>query len=205
MSLPTTRISLGDHCAPAILLKELGLRTHSFPFDWVTFAEPLHDTNLMYNASIINQLLQTRDPSLIANEFIGDALETSARKNTQTTLWFPHESGSNAEIRAKYERRFQRLYETITTQPVLFILVTRHRIISSPEMDAIMNILMPTYAGHKILLISGSDHPHLADERYKELVIFKHIPYDITQYYHYDYSHFRPAMKRYLAELLSNP
>lgn len=203
MTLPTNKIPLGDHCATAILLRDLGIRTESYPFDWVTFGEQLHDTNVRYNLSLIRTLLETKDPALVTRQFLGDALIRSNRQNTETTMWFPHETGTDDEILEKYERRFQRLYNAIITQANLFILVTRSVVLTEEDIDAALSILVPVSSDSKILIISGSDHPHLAASKYASRIIFKHIPYDISQFYSYDYTHFRPAMKRYLATLLN--
>ena len=58
-------IPIGDHCAISIALKELGLRTKSYPFDWVTHKKELHDTN------IITRVLYQP----LANRFVSDGAE----------------------------------------------------------------------------------------------------------------------------------
>ena len=67
-------------------------------------------------------------------------------------------------------------------------------IIPPALMERIRNILNH---GSILVFISGTDHPYI---NYPN-VIFKHIPYDVSQFYQYDYTHFRPLVKAYLLEL----
>ena len=73
-------------------------------------------------------------------------------------------------------------------------MVTRHYFIPPALMERIRNILNH---GSILVFISGTDHPYI---NYPN-VIFKHIPYDVSQFYQYDYTHFRPLVKAYLLEL----
>ena len=64
-------IPIGDHCAIPMLLKELNLRKQSYPFDWVSNIEQVHDTNIIYNLEIINQLKLLDNVDDIIKTYIG--------------------------------------------------------------------------------------------------------------------------------------
>ena len=52
-----------------------------------------------------------------------------------------------------------------------------------------------------ILFISGTNHTYFENINYSN-VIFKYIEYDISKFYHYDYSTFRPNIKIFLSDFL---
>ena len=66
-------IPIGDHCAISIILKDLGLRNKSYPFDWSSHTDILFNTNIIYNIKIIDSL-ELDNISHITKEYIGDAL-----------------------------------------------------------------------------------------------------------------------------------
>jgi len=183
-------ISIGDHCIVPLLLKELGLRTKSYPFDWTTHQEQLHDTNIMHNLSFIQRLSHDSIDSIVQ-----DYLGPDITKGYHGDIRFPHEEGTKEEITEKYKRRFERLREAMQTKQV-YVMLTRHYFITPDMMDRIRKILLHDSI---LIFISGTDHPYV---NYPN-VIFKHIPYDISQFYDYDYTHFRPMVKDYLS-LLDN-
>ena len=183
----TTMISIGDHCIVPLLLQELNLRTKSYPFDWTTHQEQLHDTNIMHNLSFLERLSHDSIDSIVK-----DYLGPDITKGYHGVIRFPHEVGTKEEIAEKYKRRFQRLREAMQTKQV-YIMLTRHYFIPPDIMDRILK----TLHGSILVFISGTDHPYI---QYPN-VIFKHIPYDVSQFYEYDYTHFRPMVKEYLSEL----
>jgi len=66
-----TLIPLGDHCAPSLLLRDIGLRTNAYPFDWVMATNV--DTNIITTfLDITCRLLETKDPDEITKSYIGD-------------------------------------------------------------------------------------------------------------------------------------
>lgn len=181
-------ISIGDHCIVPLLLKELNLRTKSYPFDWTTHQEQLHDTNILHNLSFLERLSHDS-----IDDIVRDYLGPDITVGKHGTICFPHEVGTKEEIAAKYARRFERLRNEREKKQV-YIMVTRHYFIPPPLMERIRNILNH---GSILVFISGVDHPYI---NYPD-VIFKHIPYDVSQFYQYDYTHFRPLVKAYLLEL----
>lgn len=182
-------ISIGDHCTVPLLLKELGLRTKSYPFDWTTHEEQLHDTNIMHNLSFIQRLSHDNLDSIVE-----DYLGPDITNGYHDVIRFPHEVGTKEEIAAKYKRRFERFREAMQTKQV-YVMLTRHYFIPPPFMEKIRNTLL--HHGSILVFLSGTDHPYL---NYPD-VIFKHIPYDVSQFYEYDYTHFRPMVKDYLSRL----
>lgn len=180
-------ISIGDHCVVPLVLKELGLREKSYPFDWTTHQDQLHDTNLMHNLSFIERLSHDNLDSIVQ-----DYLGPDITQGYHGVIRFPHEVGTKEEIYEKYKRRFERLREAMKTKQV-YVMLTRHYYITEAMMEKIRKTLL--HHGSILVFISGMDHPQYPD------VMFKHIPYDVSQFYQYDYTHFRPMIKDYLSRL----
>lgn len=193
-------IPIGDHCAISIILRKLQLRKQSYPFDWITHVDQLYDTNIGINIEIIENLLQTNDAKNVTKKFLGDAFEKNNNK-TYNNIWFPHDNESIDEIYLKYERRFAKLYDDIHNSKNIFLMLTRHKYIEQELFDKIINLLLPYNNENKIIFISGTEHDYLNLEKYKQNVIFKYIYYDISQFYDYDYSDFRPKLALCLKEL----
>ncbi len=185
-------ISIGDHCAIPLVLKELGLRTKSYPFDWVTCIDHLHDTNIIYNIKILQELTGENE-KYITDKYINNALNNDNKTNER--MWFPHEQGDTDDVLKKYHRRFNRLYVDLKLGGNICIMLTRHYYIDEESFDEILKVILGYNSTNTILFISGTDHPYLEN---KKNVIFKYIYYDITQFYGYDYSNFRPNVKSYL-------
>jgi hypothetical protein len=194
-------IPIGDHCAISEILKDLGLRKCSYPFDWISHTSLIHKTNLLTNAGFISELMEKHDVKEIVQKLIGNAFEPGNNK-IFNNMWFPHDEGEKNDIIAKYERRFERLYNDIHDKQNIFIMLTRHKTILETEFISILSY----NKNNKILFISGSDHPYLNDPKYSSSVIFKHIFYDIkklNKQYTIDYTQFRPAIKEFMRELFS--
>jgi hypothetical protein len=81
------------------------LRKKSYPFDWTTHEEQLHDTNILYNIELIQRL---DNIDQILKEYISPTITKNDRH-----ICFPHEHGTQEEIVAKYKRRFDRLKEDL--------------------------------------------------------------------------------------------
>ena len=193
-------IPIGDHCVVAEALKEVGLRTASYPFDWVSYhsSNVVQQTNINYNMGLIKELMDTSDVQNIVKSYIGNAIENKEQYNTATNILFPHESGTRDEIFEKYERRFQRLKTDIQTQPNLFIFISRSYLFEKTTLDQYIEMFCSYHPNNKLLFISGVDHPYLHNHSHGNSFEFKYIPYDHTRFFSYDYSHFRPNIKRFL-------
>jgi hypothetical protein len=180
----TNIIPIGDHCAAAILLKDLGLRNASYPFDWVVCHEQVKDTNIFLNIQYIRALNST-NARQIACEFVGDADRSQERVNSKNNIWFPHDEPQT--MIEKYTRRFARLFSDLQAHTNIFVMVTRCYFISQEQFDAIMETLLGFKKGNRILFFSGIDHPYLNDEKYKECIAFVYIHYDVDKLFDYDY------------------
>lgn len=188
-------IPIGDHCAISIILKELNLRTCSYPFDWITKVDQLYDTNIMYNISLIHELSITDDIDDIVKKYIGDAFENN-KTNSLTNIWFPHDTENIDVIYEKYKRRFIRLKSDLYKKNI-FILLTRHYYIEKDIFEQIIKQLLNYNNDSIILFISGTNHEYF-DYMNNKNVIFKYIEYDVSKFYDYDYTSFRPNIKIFL-------
>ena len=197
-------IPIGDHCAPSVLLKELGLRQASYPFDWVTFGEQLYMTNVSYNLSLIQRLFADESLDSIVSEYLGSALTSTDRINTTSTMHFPHDN-FNEDITAKYSRRFERFCNDATANPCLFVYVTRYSSIPIDDicsfLDAVKN--RNSNAVH-LLIIGGKDATIDIPEKYSTTITYTYIPYLTEHFYGYDYTHFRPQIKAYFSKIVPN-
>ena len=97
-------IPLGDHCAVSEILKELGLRKCSYPFDWITNVNYLYQTNLITNFTLVSELMEKHNVKEIVQKLIGNALQTEKKVYNKNA--FLHDHGEECDIIAKYERRF---------------------------------------------------------------------------------------------------
>ena len=193
-------IPIGDHCAISMILKELNLRTQSYPFDWVTNTEQLYDTNIIYNIQIINELKSSNSVYDIVNKYIGDAFDNDKKINSINNIWFPHDSGNITDNIEKYKRRFIRLKEDLNKKN-MYILLTRHYYIEQSIFEKILEQLLSNNSDSIILFISGTNHIYFDNSQYSN-VIFKYVEYDISQFYNFDYTTFRPNIKNFLYDFL---
>lgn len=204
-------ISLGDHCAVPSILNELGLRKQSYPFDWISNRSLIYDTNLIYNAILVKELMTTCDVSTIVKKLVGNVFspESKTKVNVNNNMWFPHDhenNNSNAEIIEKYERRFTRMMNDIREKPTIFMMLTRHIIIKQSIFDEMVRTLLSYNQDNKIIFISGSDHPYMQNPKYNNVVLFKFIKFEIVKM-DKDFSHenvfFRPEIKKFLHGVFS--
>ena len=193
-------IPIGDHCAIPIILKELNLRQNSYPFDWVTHTDQLYNTNIINNIQLINELKLSDNIDDIVNKYIGNAFDNNKKINNNNNIWFPHDTEKITDIFEKYKRRFVRLKQDLDKKNI-FILLTRHYYIEKDIFQQIMKQLLNYNSNSIILFISGSNHMYFQDMNYNN-VIFKYIEYDVSKFYNYDYTSFRPNIKKYLSDLL---
>ena len=193
-------IPIGDHCAISIILKELNLRKQSYPFDWVSNIEQLYDTNIIYNIKIISQLKSSDNIDDIVKEYIGDAFDNDKKINSINNIWFPHDNENTTYNFEKYQRRLIRLKEDLNKKNI-YILLTRHYYIEKSIFDKILEQLLSQNSDSIILFISGTNHIYFDNIQYSN-VIFKHIEYDTSHFYNFDYTTFRPNIKIFLSDFL---
>ena len=197
-------IPIGDHCVTSMILTELNIRKQSYPFDWVTKTDHVYDTNIIYNIQIISDLKTSDNVDNIVQKYIGDAFDnnkTNNKTNSINNIWFPHDTENITDIFEKYKRRFIRLKLDLNKKN-MFILVTRHYYIEKDIFQKILEQLLNYNNSDSIILfISGTNHTYFENMNYSN-VIFKYIEYDISKFYHYDYSTFRPNIKIFLSNFL---
>jgi len=192
-------IPIGDHCAISIILSELNLRKQSYPFDWVTNIEQVYDTNIIYNIQIITELKVSENVYDIVKKYIGNAFDNK-KINSTNNIWFPHDTENTTDIFEKYKRRFIRLKLDLHKKNI-FILLTRHYYIEEDIFQKIIEKLLNYNNDSIILFISGTNHTYFENNNYSN-VIFKYIEYDISKFYDYDYTTFRPNIKIFLSDFL---
>jgi hypothetical protein len=83
----------------------------------------------------------------------------------------------------------------------MFVLLTRHYYIEKDIFEKIIEQLLNYNSDSVILFISGTNHTYFEDMNYNN-VIFKYIEYDISKFSSYDYTPFRPNIKKFLSDLL---
>ena len=83
----------------------------------------------------------------------------------------------------------------------MYILLTRHYYIEKSIFEKILEQLLSHNRDSIILFISGTNHIYLNNSQYSN-VIFKYIEYDISKYYNFDYTTFRPNIKIFLSDIL---
>jgi hypothetical protein len=193
-------IPIGDHCAISIILKELNLRKQSYPFDWVTKLDHLYDTNIIYNIQLISELESTDNVNDIVQKYIGDAFDNEKKVNINNNIWFPHDTEDITYNFEKYKRRFIRLKLDLNKKNI-FILLTRHYFIEKDIFLKISEQLLNYNSDSIILFISGTNHTYFENMNCSN-VIFKYIEYDVSQFYNYDYTTFRPNIQNFLSDLL---
>ena len=191
-------IPIGDHCAISMILKELGLRKKSYPFDWIMHTEQINDTNIIQNIELID-LLKIKTIENIVKLFIGNAFDNENKTNSNN-ICFPHDTEEVIEIFKKYERRFNRLLEDLNKNNI-FILLTRHYYIDENTFNKIKDVLLRYNNNSIILFISGTNHIYFENKK-DERVIFKFIHYDVSKFSDYDYYSFRPNVKEFLSTIL---
>jgi hypothetical protein len=120
-------LPIGDNCNVALSLTQLGLRQHSYPFDWVL-------TDSFDNfAGMLLDILVTDDVEQYAKEFFNYEKNDSyiqpydqkrIFKNVRYEMKFPHDDYDT--ILEKYMRRFKRLRDDFySADKVVLVYITR--------------------------------------------------------------------------------
>lgn len=149
-------IPLGDNCAISIILKELGLRKKSYPFDWISHADPNPTCSIIeQNIKLLIELLKFGNIENITNQLLGDCIDENNKINGD--LIFLHEYGSKEEFKKKYTGKFQTLYNDATNKnnSNLFIIVTRCYLVDNNLINHLHDILIEINPNNKIIFVSG--------------------------------------------------
>ena len=191
-------IPMGDNCIVAEALRDLGLRQCSYPFDWISHVNYFTATNILYNFETVDKLMKN---TFRLRDFLGDALQN--KNKSYKNIWFPHDDETSFE---KYQRRFARLRADISSKKNIFIFLTRHYVMEEAAFDKIVAQVLSYNPDNKIVFIFGSAHRYLQKDKYKKCVAYQHLEYDVSKLnkeMEYDYNHYRPAVKNYLATLFA--
>lgn len=199
-------ISLGDHCASAIALQHAGLRTASYPFDWVTNGPQMDsDTLILWFLELLEMhYVKGHSCAEIAHAFAPEVdmrswyLLDRIDPNGKGVL-FAHEHEDVPTVRAKYERRFQRLFQVLATQNVLFLLVSR-QFPKQSTLDCLHAVLTTHVPKFQVLLVHGQQPKGINFNEAWSWLVVHHIYYDSDQLHScpYDQGVFRPQFCEYV-------
>ena len=187
-------IPLGDHCAVSMILNDIGVRKNAYPFDWCAHKDDGHQSNILLNIEYLIELLDNNNIHTITNKLLGNKISLNEKYNGD--LVFPHETGNIENTNIKYQRRFSRLREHIINKSKnLYIIITRFNIIPEIQFQNLCRKIYYHNQNSKIIFISGVKQEFKNEFNNFE---FKHIPYNQEDFCRFDYSHFRPQIKKYL-------
>lgn len=182
-------VCIGDHCCPSILLRELGIKDASLPFDWVSKIEcntpsPQKYCCVDFFVKLIMDLNKNHNATSCAQQFV------SAEK--EQLIWCPHDVGTMDEKLVKYTRRFERLLNLLQNEEKLAFLVTTRFCEPDRELLYQLQINRPK---DSVLLICGKQYA--IDNIYSaEIPYFANLP--IWQDYDYVW---RPQVKNLLSNI----
>ena len=136
-------ISLGANCATATLLRKLGLRRWSYPFDWVSREDIGNRIDLILNN--------------FENYFNFDDFSFEVKhgkyyaQNHRTGYLMPHDFGRMTQAgpmatyqsaNEKYIRRIKRFYDNVRGREVLFVYFEMSKNESKIDIKYLMNLLL---------------------------------------------------------------
>jgi hypothetical protein len=192
----TSFIPVGDHCATAMLLNDLHLRTSSFPFDWAT--SDIHTV-----LGILEHVIEYGD-NIIYTKFYSDYITcTGAECENKYGFTFPHRKNKHEKdctnneeetdtFENKMTRRFIRLSRNIRNSWLVY--VTRFEVVKFNEIKQFVikyNLKMLIIHGDKTIL----------DENVGMIrTVFFEYPKD--RFPGYDYTNHRPFVKSILSAFM---
>lgn len=189
-------IPLGDHCVVSILLKEIGIRKNSFPFDWTVHKNQLYETNINFHFDLIEKIIKNEDINTIIKKYIGE--KTEIQNNIFNSIWFAHDLQNETyeEMYEKYERRFIRLKNIIfSKEPIFFIMVLRKGKIEITKLKKNIEYFINLNKENKFFLFSGNeDQKKDLENIVNNNFIYQFIPYESENLYEYDQKFFRPKL-----------
>ncbi len=180
-------IPLGQACATAMALKEIGVRKTSYPFDWlVTDSEKAGTCGFIGKIKMIcndfKDAFQLKD----LTEFWHDNKKHRAVFNKKTGIFYLHDfdweksvAEQFPEYVEKYERRIKRFYDDINkNSKILFIFVVRqHNFLSLQEIDDGLKLLNKKFPGKDIDLLIVQDSYDCEQWEFKHFMDKPHIYY----------------------------
>jgi hypothetical protein len=214
-------IPMGDHCASALLLRELGLRQRSYPFDWIVHVDEFSGSCIPVILSLVDCLVSKGDIDYLLRHFLpkpGVKL-TDQQEYGPVRNWirFPHDdfllSIEKYRIEEqKYKRRFRRLYKCLLMRrPLVFVCISRSHLLSPREIQSIENTLLIYNVKSRFLFITGQEH-RICDNLLSKRIIQStciyrpevpaYIEYSDNLYINNDLAYWRGNVKKRLIEML---
>lgn len=192
-------IPLGDHCACAMILTELGLRKYAYPFDWYARIENDPTVSVFeMNMDILIRLLNTGNYTNARDELLQN--QVSCKNQVLGNVYFAHENGTLSETNEKYERRFLRIYQHInqTEIPNMFLIILRTHILDAELFYSYVDVLSKN-PNNKILLFSGIEQPFDMPHN----VTYNYVTFNFNNGWSEDKA-YRNKIKNILKTLISN-
>ena len=197
MMSPVCLIPLGDHCASAILLRDIGLRKCSYPFDWYVHRCPESGQSVInMNIELLLDLLDGVSLESLCDRLLGNCVEKD--QLYYNDVWFAHEKGTLEETNEKYLRRFERLYRDVTDplNVVMFLIIVRDYVIAPEVLEKLCSKITCYNENNCVILVSGKEYLYPMPPN----VLYKYIPYNMQNYWDEDFP-FRDQIEEYLRYL----
>lgn len=214
-------IPLGDHCAPALLLNELGLRKKSYPFDWIAHIDEYSGSCMPIILSLCSLVSETGNITDALEHFLPQKNISNPTFTCDSPLrnWirFPHDQFLVSDTLwqneyHKYERRFIRFYKAlISRKPIIFLCICRSYLLSPRDFSIIEKCLLAYNKLSKFIFISGQSIPHscLSESRILQVTVQyrnslpSYVEYSDMLYYNHDLGYWRRNVNVELLRILA--
>ena len=166
-------IPLFDNCFISTILKELGIRKKSYPFDWSLHNSPTPKYSCIEsNILLLLELLDCGNIEKITNKLLIKYIDNN---KINENVIFSNENYTEEDIQCKYRQKIQILYDDITNinNTNLFIIITKCYLINNELLINLYNKLMQYNPVNQIIFVSDIDHN--LDMKYFTNLSFKHI------------------------------
>lgn len=170
-------ISLGFFCSVATEIERIGMRSCSYPFDWV-----------ISDFKNVVDMIENHFQNFLKEEYLQEVEEkqlpsTIVVKNIQTHTTFFHDFKKGytikeqlPEVVLKYNRRIQRFYKDITQQRTLFIRYIKDKeevAYIHQNYERVLKRLKKYNAGNDIIFISNKENDELQEASIKKFLVEK--------------------------------
>jgi hypothetical protein len=179
-------ISIGDHCAVAIFLRDYKLKGETLPFDWMGIS--------------LQTVIQTiKDIFLLkTNKEIEEYSD-----NFLTLYEQPHFDVKLQETKEKFRRRFQRLKNVLTSSDHLtFIHCTRFSPVELCVLEEFRSLIKSLRGDDFDTVCINTIKKDINSVSFPPHVRYTFIDYPKERYYEYDYTGFRVLVNNFLASIL---
>lgn len=160
-----TFVPMGDHCASALILKDIKVRQYSYPFDWIVHVDEYNGSCIPVILSLCEFILETGSIGAALSLFLPIPYHSQITLTTVGPLrnWirFPHDQFWDSSQKwndemQKYKRRFLRLYKHIISgRPIVFVSICRSYLLTQRDIKMINDCLLCYNQKSKFIFISG--------------------------------------------------